>query len=82
VTAELLTREERAARLADLRAREAARKVVVRGRPLMELPLVDRIAFALLDPGAIVPRGDDYREPLYRWQARAVTYVLPEEAAS
>jgi hypothetical protein len=79
VTAALLSREERAARLADLRAREAARKVVVRGRPLMEMPLVDRIAFALFDPGAIVPRGDDYREPLYRWQARAVTYVLPEE---
>jgi len=82
VTAELLTREERAARLADLRAREAARKVVLRGTPLMELPLVDRIAFALFDPGAIVPRGDDYREPLYRWQARAVTYVLPEESTS
>jgi hypothetical protein len=76
MTTALLSREERTARLADLRAREAARKVVLRGKPLMELPLVDRIAFALFDPGAIVPRGDNYREPLHRWQARAVTYVL------
>jgi hypothetical protein len=82
VNATLLSREERAARLADLRAREAARKVVLRGTPLMALPVEQRIAFALFDPGAIVPRGDNYTEPLYRWQARAVTYVLPEEAAS
>jgi hypothetical protein len=77
----ILTREGRSARLADLRAREAARKVVVRGVPLMELPLEQRIAFAIYDPGAIVPRGDDYQEPLYRWQARAITYVLPEAVA-
>ncbi|MFI8191445.1 hypothetical protein ACIF8T_21920 [Streptomyces sp. NPDC085946] len=74
-----LSWEERTARLADLRAREAARKVVVRGVPLMDLPLERRIAFAVYDPGAITPRGDDYQEPLHRWQARAVTYVLPEE---
>jgi hypothetical protein len=82
VNAALMSREERAARLADLRAREAARKVVLRGKPLMELPLKQRIAFAIYDPGAIVPRGDNYREPIHHWQARAVTYVLPEEAAS
>ena len=83
MSAATLTREERTARLADLRAREAARKVVVRGVPLMELPLERRIAVALFDPGAIVPRGDNYREPLYVWQARAVTYVLtPVEAGA
>lgn len=76
-----LSREERTARLADLRAREAARKVVLRGVPLMELPVEQRIAFAIYDPGAIVPRGNDYREPLHQWQARAVTYVLSEAAS-
>ncbi|MFF8784721.1 hypothetical protein [Streptomyces sp. NPDC015125] len=76
MTNRLLSRDERSTRLADLRAREAARKVVLRGVPLMELPLERRIAFALFDPGAIVPRGDSYQEPLYRWQARAVTYVI------
>ncbi len=75
----VMSREERTSRLADLRAREAARKVVLRGKPLMDLPLEDRIAFAIYDPGAIVPRGDNYREPINRWQARAVTYVLAEE---
>lgn len=74
-----LTREERTARLAELRAREAARKVIIRGVPLMDLPLERRIAIAIYDPGAIVPRGDDYQEPLHRWQARAVTYVLDPE---
>lgn len=77
-----LPREERTARLADLRAREAARKVVLRGTPLLELPLVDRIAFVIYDPGAIVPRGDNYGEPLYRWQARAIQYVLDEQLAA
>lgn len=76
-----LTRDERTERLADLRAREAARKVVLRGVPLMDLPLQRRIAFAIYDPGAITPRGDDYTEPLYIWQARAVAYVLPEPTA-
>lgn len=71
-----MSREERSTRLADLRAREAARKVVLRGTPLMDLPLQRRIAFAIYDPGAITPRGDSYQEPLYRWQARSVTYVL------
>ncbi|MGW0626493.1 hypothetical protein [Streptomyces sp. NPDC002758] len=75
-----MTREERSDRLVDLRAREAARKVVLRGVPLMDLPLERRIAFAIYDPGAIVPRGDNYREPLHQWQARAVTYVLDGEA--
>jgi hypothetical protein len=74
-----MTREERTARLADLRAREAARKVVIRGVPLMDLPLERRIAVAIWDPGLIVPRGDNYQEPLYQWQARAVTYVLDPE---
>lgn len=73
-----LTRDQRTERLRELRAREAARKVVLRGVPLMDLPLKQRIAFAIYDPGSIVPRGDNYQEPLYRWQARAVTYVLPE----
>ncbi|KMS79564.1 hypothetical protein ACH49_12085 [Streptomyces leeuwenhoekii] len=81
MSARTLSREERAGRLADLRAREAARKVIVRGVPLMDLPLQRRIAFAIYDPGAITPRGDNYQEPLYQWQARAVTYVLPEEAS-
>lgn len=74
-----LTREERTDRLAELRAREAARKVVLSGRPLMDLPLERRIAFAIYDPGAIVPRGDNYSEPLHRWQARAIRYVLDEQ---
>lgn len=73
-----MTREDRAERLADLRAREAARKIVLRGKPLMELPLADRVAFAAYDPGAIVPRDHDHQEPLHRWQARAITYVLDE----
>lgn len=76
MTNRLLSREERSTRLANLRAREAARKVVLRGKPLMELPLKQRIAFAICDPGAIVPRGDNYRERLLDWQARAVTYVI------
>lgn len=82
MTNRLLSREERSTRLADLRAREAARKVVLRGKPLMELSLKQRIAFAIYDPGAIVPRGDNYREPLYQWQARAVTYVVDEGGVS
>ena len=77
-----LTREERTERLADLRAREAARKVTLGGVPLMDLPLHRRIAFAIYDPGAIVPRGDNYQEPLHRWQARAIQYVLDEPAPS
>lgn len=76
------SREERTARLAELRAREAARKVVLRGKPLMEHPLVDRIAFATFNPGSIIARGDDYQEPVHRWQARAVVYVLDEENPS
>jgi hypothetical protein len=79
VSTHTLTREERTARLADLRAREAARKVVIRGVPLMDLPLERRVEFAIFDPGSITPRGDDYQEPLYRWQARAVTAVLDPE---
>jgi hypothetical protein len=45
----------------------------------MDLPLERRIAVAIWDPGLIVPRGDNYQEPLYQWQARAVTYVLDPE---
>ena len=74
-----LSREERTARLTELRAREAVRKVVIRGVPLMDLPLERRIAVAICDPGLIVPRGDNYQEPVFRWQARAVTYVLDPE---
>ena len=81
LAAATLSRKERTVRLAELRAREAARKVVLRGKPLMELPLEQRIAFAIYDPGALVPRGDNYREPIHHWQARAVTYVLAEEAS-
>lgn len=80
MSARALAREARSARLADLRAREAARKVVLRGTPLMELPLQQRIAFAIYDPGQITPRGERHAEPLHRWQARAVTYVLDEES--
>lgn len=72
-----LTPEQRTKRLADLRAQMAARNVVLSGGPLMSLPLNRRIAFAISDPGAITPRGDDYREPLHVWQARAVEFVLP-----
>ncbi|MFJ8006148.1 hypothetical protein [Streptomyces fagopyri] len=72
-----LSREERTARIAELRAREAARKVWLTGGPLMEQPLVDRLAFALFDPGAIVPRNHGYSEPMHRWQARAAQYVIP-----
>lgn len=74
-----LTREERTDRLAELRAREAARKVVLSGTPLMDLPMERRIAFAIYDPGAIIPRGDNYSEPLRDWQARAIRYVLDEQ---
>jgi hypothetical protein len=77
-----MTREERAARLVELRGREAARKVRLSGGPLMEMSLKRRITFAIFDPGAITPRGDNYEEPLYAWQARAVTYVLDAESAS
>jgi hypothetical protein len=83
VSARTLSREERTTRLAELRAREAVRKVTLRGKPLMELPLEQRIAFAIYDPGAIIPRGDNYQEPLHRWQARAIRYVLlPEDVAT
>ncbi|MET9704895.1 hypothetical protein [Streptomyces griseus] len=75
-----MTREERTQRLADLRARMAARNVTLSGGPLMSLPLHRRIAFAIADPGAITPRGDDYREPVHLWQARAVAFVVPESA--
>jgi hypothetical protein len=74
-----LTREERAERQRELRGREAARKLSLGMKTLMELPLQRRIAFAIYDPGAITPRGDNYQEPLHRWQARAVTYVLDPE---
>ncbi|MFI6140393.1 hypothetical protein ACIBCC_19660 [Streptomyces griseus] len=73
-----MTREQRTQRLADLRARMAARNVTLSGGPLMSLPLNRRVGFAISDPGAITPRGDDYREPLHAWQARAVASVLPE----
>lgn len=71
-----MTREQRAERLLHLRGREAARKArTSRGR-LIERPLDLQIAFVLCDPGAITPRGEAYTEPLYRWQARAITYLL------
>ncbi|MGW0795971.1 hypothetical protein [Streptomyces sp. NPDC002692] len=78
MTHTVLSRDERTARLAELRAREAARKIRLTGGPLMDQPLVDRLAFALFDPGAIVPRNNGYSEPMHRWQARAAQYVIPE----
>ena len=30
------------------------------------------VRLAVWDPGAILPRGDDYTEPVASWQARAV----------
>lgn len=44
---------------------------------LMDVDLERRIRFAIGDPGAILPRGDNYTEPLHAWQARAVMAVLP-----
>lgn len=77
-----MTRQERTDRLTLLRGRESARKVRLSGGPLMDLPVERRIRFAMYDPGAITPRGDNYQEPLGAWQARAVTYVLGDEAVS
>jgi hypothetical protein len=74
-----MTAEQRAERLRELRGREAARKLSMGVETLMDLPLQRRIAFAIYDPGAITPRGDNYCEPMHRWQARAVTYVLDPE---
>lgn len=37
---------------------------------------------AICDPGRILPRGDDYREPLTQWQTRAVLAVLASGGAS
>jgi hypothetical protein len=74
-----LTREERTARLTFLRDRERANKARVRGGRLMDQPLDRRIVHALFDPGAITDRGDNYAEPLYAWQARAVMAVLAPE---
>lgn len=34
------------------------------------------IAKAIWDPGAVLPRGDNYEEPVAAWQARAVMAVL------
>lgn len=61
-----LTSKERAERLRELRGREAARKLSMGAKTLMELPLQRRIAFAIYHPGAITPRGDNYQEPLHR----------------
>lgn len=76
MNADLMTRKERTERLTYLRGREAARKVHISSGRLMDQPLQKRIAFAIFDPGAITPRGDNYQEPLYAWQARAVSYVV------
>lgn len=73
------TPEERTARLTFLRDRERANKVQVRGGRLMDQPLERRIVHALFDPGAITDRGDNYTEPLYAWQARAVLVILQPE---
>ena len=75
-----LSAEERTERLRELRGREAARKLTLGAKTLMELPLQRRIAFAIYDPGAITPRGNNYCEPMHQWQARAVTYVLDPES--
>lgn len=74
-----LTREQHAERLRELQGREAARTLRIGAKTLMELPLDRRIAFAIYDPGAITPRGDNHCEAMHRWQARAVLYVLDED---
>lgn len=78
MNAQLMTREERTERLRHLRAREAARKLTTTRGRLLDRPLLDQISFVLFDPGAITPRGDNYGEPLWRWQARAISYLLNE----
>jgi hypothetical protein len=42
------------------------------------LTLIRRATF---DPGAFVTRGDDYAEPLWQWQARAVQAALAAGSA-
>ena len=37
------------------------------------------IAQAISDPGAFLPRGDDFREPIVAWGARAVMKALREK---
>ncbi|GAA2107953.1 hypothetical protein [Streptomyces synnematoformans] len=56
--------------------------IIVGGKPLLEHDVLRRIRFAIFDPGAVTPRGDDYAEQLHAWQARAIAAVLPEIAAS
>ncbi|MCM2392634.1 hypothetical protein [Streptomyces albipurpureus] len=46
----------------------------------MSLPLNRPIVFAISEPGAITPRGDDHREPVRVWQACAIELVLPNVA--
>lgn len=45
-----------------------------RRRPPVDVPEVDlaELRLAVADPGAFLPRGDRYHEPLTGWQARAV----------
>ncbi|MGV9352349.1 hypothetical protein [Streptomyces misionensis] len=71
-----MTDDSTAERLRELQGREAARNLRIGAKTLMELPLQRRITFAIYDPGAITPRGDNYCEAMHRWQARAVLYVL------
>lgn len=47
-------------------------------REVLSEDLVARIRLAVSDPGTFVSRGDDYREPVPAWSARAVVHVLNE----
>lgn len=48
-------------------------KVSVRGQTMAPSGCIIR---AIFDPGLFVNRGDNYEEPLHRWQARAVVAAL------
>lgn len=40
------------------------------------------LRFAIADPGAFTPRGDDFAEPIHCWSARAVLLVLEGDESS
>jgi hypothetical protein len=44
--------------------------------------LRERVWRAICDPGAFTPRGDDYQEPITRWQQRAVLDALGLEGVT
>lgn len=43
---------------------------------MMTEPIAKEIARAISDPGAFTPRGDDHKEPIPAWSARAVLNVV------